>query len=384
MRIGILTQPLLTNYGGLLQNFAMQQILKKNGYEAITIDWLEYNYFSKSFLRKKWLKTYVLSQFNCLFPGWHFMTPAEYKVATQNIDKFKEERINKTRKYQKSVELLGIDTREQLDAFIVGSDQCWRPSYNRSFLRSMFLEFLSPDFKGKRIAYAVSFGTDGWEYSDEETKICGDLARKFDLITTRELSGVELCKNHFKVNATKVQDPTMLLTAEDYLSMFDVNLCNHNKGILTTYILDENNNIKQQIKAIMEKTQLTQRHELRAKLWSEHDFRSKFNIADFTCISVADWLSHIYNAEMVLTNSFHGMVFSILFNKPFWVIGNEGRGLSRFESLLQDLKLEDRIIKTENLDTLDLKKKIEWNSVNQILQEKRDFSKKLLFDTLED
>ena len=378
MKIGILTQPLLTNYGGLLQNYALQQVLIKRGYDVVTIDWLEYNYYSRSFLFKKWIKTYIMSCFNFILPRWHFMTPREVKQTTEKLETFKNTYIIRTSKIRKKEGLNGVDTREKLNCFIVGSDQCWRPSYNGSFLTSMFLDFLPDNYQGKRIAYAASFGTKEWEFSAEETKKCSLLAQKFDLITTREHAGEFLCKNYLHVDATTVLDPTMLLTANDYMSLLGLTNKKQTEGYLATYILDSNEQIEKTISNVANKLNLNHRLELRAKLWSEHYYKDKFNLSDYVCMSMNEWLEGIYNAEMVVTNSFHGMVFSILFNKPFWIVGNKERGLARFESLLQDLQLTNRLLLVNNFDTVDLQEKIDWSKVNKLVEDKRNYSLNLL------
>ena len=85
---------------------------------------------------------------------------------------------------------------------------------------------------------------------------------------------------------------------------------------------------------------------------------------------------------MVIVDSFHGMVFSIIFNKPFWVIGNANRGMSRFTSLLKVFHLEDRLLDMEHLDGVDFSKPINWIGVNTILEEKRNECKTLLLNQL--
>ena len=88
------------------------------------------------------------------------------------------------------------------------------------------------------------------------------------------------------------------------------------------------------------------------------------------------------DAEMTVVDSFHGMVFSILFNKPFWVIGNAERGMSRFTSLLKLFNLEDRLLDESRLDNVDYKRPIDWIKVNTLLEQRRIESKNLLLNAL--
>lgn len=109
----------------------------------------------------------------------------------------------------------------------------------------------------------------------------------------------------------------------------------------------------------------------------------KYRINDCIYPSPLVWLRAFIDAEMTIVDSFHGMVFSILFNKPFWVIGNEERGISRFRSLLSKFGLESRLLSVNNLDAVDLNQSIEWKRVNDILQKERFDSLVRLKESLE-
>ena len=108
----------------------------------------------------------------------------------------------------------------------------------------------------------------------------------------------------------------------------------------------------------------------------------KNNIEDCVYPSVTAWLRAFMDAKLTIVDSFHGMVFSIIFNKPFWVIGNAGRGMSRFTSLLKIFHLEDRLLDADNLDNVDFTKPINWTLVNDILEEQRKECKELLLNKL--
>ncbi|MCS3161253.1 polysaccharide pyruvyl transferase family protein [Bacteroides faecis] len=108
----------------------------------------------------------------------------------------------------------------------------------------------------------------------------------------------------------------------------------------------------------------------------------KTRIEDCVFPGVTTWLRAFMDADMVIVDSFHGMVFSIIFNKPFWVIGNANRGMSRFTSLLKVFHLEDRLLDMEHLDGVDFSKPINWIGVNTILEEKRNECKTLLLNQL--
>lgn len=377
MKIGILTQPLKQNYGGLLQNYALQQVLLGNGYEVKTLDW-QYNYQSFRNKTNGWLKTYVLSLFNFCFSKWHFLTKKEQNYLIEELTEFKDSSIILTEKLKNKKEFFKCANDELFDAYIVGSDQCWRPKYNVGFLEIMYLSFLPKWTKSKRIAYAVSFGTDSWEYTMSQTAGCAKLAKLFDLVTVRENTGIKLCKDYLNVDASLVLDPTMLLRINDYTKLMQCCSSVMKKGGLVTYILDKNVILERLLDELAQKNFL-HRIELNSK---SYNFRNGINLDLYKKISVPDWLSAIYNANITIVDSFHGMVFSILFNKPFWVIGNSKRGMSRFESLLNIFGLENRLIDIKRLGEINIDSPINWNKVNNIIETKRRDSIHMLLNCL--
>ena len=202
------------------------------------------------------------------------------------------------------------------EAIIVGSDQVWRPKYNYR-IEDMFLKF-AEKLPVRRIAYAASFGVDNWEYTSKQTFECAALAKKFDAISVREESGVKLCKEHLGVDATWVLDPTLLLTKEDYESICrDTPVCN--EKYIAVYVLDENENVT----ATYEKESAARGLVVK-----------KFHADSESTLTVPEWLAMFRDASFVVTDSFHGTVFSIICGKEFKCIYNEGRGAARFESLL--------------------------------------------------
>lgn len=382
MKIGILTQPLHSNYGGLLQNYALQQILLRAGFEVETIDWCGAKGIRESLCRIK------LRILHAIFPR-RYSKPKyapnynEISVIRRNTNDFINKYINHTKVVSSKSMFAKRADSGKYDVFVVGSDQCWRPCYN-PFLSSMFLDFVQ-NKQVKRIAYAASFGTDKWEYTQKQTFICSPLAKKFNLITVREDSGVKLCREHLGVDAFHVFDPTLLLTKNDYIHLVEAENEPLAEGTLFNYILDPDDNKTSFIKKVAAKTGFKVFQVLpkcQAETRTKNDVKSR--IEDCVFPRVTTWLRAFMDAEMTIVDSFHGMVFSIIFNKPFWVIGNEHRGMSRFISLLKVFHLEDRLIDADNLNDTDFTKPIDWIAVNKILEEKRIASKELLLNQLKD
>jgi hypothetical protein len=376
MKIGILTQPLHKNYGGLLQNYALQQVLKGMGHEPETIDnGVKRVSFFHRFLST--IKAYLLP----FFLASRYKKPRyspntkEIAIIRQNTDYFIKKYISRTKVLHTSKGFENIANTNNYNAYVVGSDQCWRPKYNDSFLLEMFLSFAEHQPKVKRIAYAASFGTDEWEYSPEMTIKCSALAKKFDLITVREASGVELCRKHLGVDALHVLDPTMLLEKEDYIKLVENENEPQSKGNLFYYILDPNYEKKTLIKDISVENGLTP-FTVMPKYQEENRTKEdvKERIEDCVYPSVTSWLRAFMDAKMVIVDSFHGAVFSIIFNKPFWVIANTKRGCARFDSLLELFGLEERMITPDDL--IDWNKEIDWERVNEIRNKQKILSLK--------
>lgn len=360
MRTGILTLPLHTNYGGILQAYALQTMLGRLGHDAYVIEkerkplgvplWRMPVKYGRRLVRN-------LTGHPCpIFYERKFNR--EQPVIRQHTDKFIDRYVR--RKTFADYTSIG---EQDFDAIVVGSDQVWRPQYFDD-IRTAFLGF-AEGWRIRRMAYAASFGTDAWEYSKRQTQDCRRLLSAFDAVSVRENSGVVLCRERFGVEAEHVLDPTMLLGKEDYERLFLDAQTPKSQGTLLNYILDETPAKIALIAALAEAEGLV-------------PFRVNSRVEDINAPleeriqpPVEQWLRGFADAEYVITDSFHACVFSIIFNKPFFAVGNQGRGLSRFKSLLTMFGLEDRLLCAA--DAADLRTKmgrpIDWNSVNARLEE---------------
>lgn len=377
MKIGILTQPLHNNYGGLLQNYALQQVLKGMGHEVETLDWKAKPEPVREFLwglkqRMLWLKDKTVK-----LPRYQ-PTAKEIAVMSRYTYRFVERYLTVCPHKAATEDEFGRIGRAQgYEAYVVGSDQVWRPSYNPLQL-AMFLSFAEND-DIKRMAYAASFGVSAWEFSPRMTETCARLLRKFELVTVREKSAVDLCRKYLGVKATHVLDPTMLLNKEDYIRLVEKEKEPVSGGTLFYYILDPCDDKKSLIDDIATKQGLipfTILPKCQAENRTKWDIKNR--IEDCVYPSVTSWLRGFMDARMVIVDSFHGAVFSIIFNKPFWVIANAKRGNVRFESLLGMYGLEDRMITLE--DNVDWNKAIDWERMNEIRQKEAARCKLLLED----
>lgn len=364
LKIGILTLPIAENYGGILQAVALYRYLHNQGHDVVLI-------YKDSYQKplKKIVKNILLSSAFDFLNIKRVKNHKELQKRKAFHRTFVEKEIYKISEnlYTKQ-DLENFANKENFDAVIVGSDQVWRKAYiNDKHYKSYFLDFVDGN-KTKKIAYAASFGKDYWEGKDDIEDIA-KLLSDFKAVSTREKSGVAICKNSFGFSDAKhVLDPTMLMDKEFYIdeiiSKYDTSRVS--KGGLLTYVLDEEDEKKEIIDFVKENMPINKVYHLKG-----------FNTSQ-TTYSVPEWLASFSNADFVVTDSFHGMVFSIIFEKDFLVIGNEGRGLDRFVSLLTLLGLEDRLILNKSELNKEKLKKIDFINVKEILNKEQKISEEFL------
>lgn len=341
MRIGIITHPISSNYGGAIQNYALQQVLKKLNHNPISIDCHPRSSLSE-------LMRYNLKNLLYLpFPAkrrpfrWNNHIHPLFKSFANHVC---------LSKYCTKIKRDIIDDYG-LQALIVGSDQVWRPNYVRN-LDDMFLMF-AMDCNVKKISYAASFGVDKWLFDKTQSEKYGKFLSEFDAVSVREKSGIELCRNGFGVDASVVLDPTLLLDAKDY----DVLLESTGKETghyLLAYMLDYD--IEKQ--RVIE--DFAKQKGLEVLAISAHQKVS---------VTVGQWLGLFKKASCIVTDSFHGVAFSIIYRREFVCVVNKNRGAERFISLLSQLDLQDRMVNT--IDEIIFQREIEWISVEKMLKERQ-------------
>lgn len=249
---------------------------------------------------------------------------------------------------------------------IAGSDQIWRKAYTQEDLPVYFLDQASNHIRRSSIAYAASFGTDEWEGGAEESCRCGELLRQFKAVSVRETSGVSICKDVFGVNAVQMPDPTLLVTLEDYERVIHSEKTRIPKSpFLASYVLDESDQTLHLLDEVERNTGL-----YRQRLLPKTTARKRW---DRIYCTVSQWLRYLRDCEAVVTDSFHGCVFSIIYNKPFVCLGNGERGSARFDALFEVFGLADRLVSSRDLEEVlrVLHRPINWQRVNAIHETER-------------
>lgn len=298
------------NYGAVLQASALTSVVKDLGYDVEHINFIPLPSFKK---KLKIYSLWILRQLGLRKKA----APNPVVLNSKVFEVFRNEWIKCTSSTYSNIKNLA-KTRDQYGAVIVGSDQVWRPEYTGEHALAYFLSFV--DSKCLRISYAASFGVDYWK----EPKIKGltltikEELEKFNSISVREKSGVTLCEDIFKVKAQHVLDPTLLvgkLFFEDIINKSD---CRDKIADIVYYKLDLDSDFLDDIRKISEKLNYT-----------DENIYYSYSNGKYYYHSVADWLKNIKDSKLVITDSFHCVCLSILFEKQFIYSANEARGITR-------------------------------------------------------
>lgn len=353
--IAILTFQSSNNYGALLQCYALCETLIKMGKEVSIIN-LNKEYIKDledlPFLPKNKLliKKYINNKF----------FQSEFDVFR---NKFLKDKFTKKLNSIKELD----DFADKFDAVIVGSDQVWRYAYTKKTLKSFFLKFVSENTK--KISYAASFGFDFFEGDKSLSLEIKNLLKRFNAVSVREDKGVEICKTEFDVDAVHVLDPVFLKSSLDYKKLINKNEKIINQPYLAYYLLNPDSFRKKIINYVKNDKGI----QIEKNIYTNEKFsfrKPSLNINKFKFKSFSSWLSLIQNAEFMITDSFHGLAFAIIFNKQFICIANKSRGAARMESILKLLNLTDRLVyEGQEIDSfLKQIKKINYLETNEKLE----------------
>ncbi len=321
MKVGILTQPLGRNYGGLLQNWALQHLLIYSGYEPITLSRV-----AKPSLWRR-LVSYYYHRYVKKDTTLPFMTHQRYLQRYQFLNDFIARNIIVSDDIYSTEALVGEIDHLNLGAIIVGSDQTWRKSYSPC-LDDYFLTFLPPETNVKRISYAASFGLEKPDFSKDDSIMASKALINFDRVGVREPSGVSICST-YGVNAILDLDPTLLVHPSEYLSLCSRDI-KHGKSLFV-YMLDMTNEKFQCVLSYARKLEipnidwfLQENINMESSAWEDRRVLAP----------VEDFIAGIASSQFVIADSYHAAIFSYIFNRPFVIIPNSIRGVSRFEALV--------------------------------------------------
>ncbi|MBQ8422415.1 MAG: polysaccharide pyruvyl transferase family protein [Bacteroidales bacterium] len=356
MKVGIVTMPLCANYGGTLQNWALQQVLIKLGHEPLTLRFpVDYQGMSSC---RYWLKIFPYQVVRFIY---HKITDGKcvkplligtWRRNVQGMEEFVKRYISTT----DFITDLSMDDvyKNDLEALVVGSDQIWRPiMYDAA---NYFFFGFAKNHDIIRVAYAPSIALDYWPFSKETTIQLRELVSKFSAVSVREESSVELVRENLHIDAQWVLDPTMLLRKEDYLSLCK-ELPRNKEPFVFAYILDMTE----------EKQQMAE------KMAKEYGCKILYLTADKVKAedTIEKWLANFRDAVYVVTDSYHGTVFSLIFKKQFYCFYNDKRGNARMDTLKKISGENNRFI---NRMIDELNPDIEYESIEKNINRFREDS----------
>lgn len=352
MKTATLTLPLHVNYGAMLQAYALHKAIESLGKEPILLD-IRPSIYKNNFVIG--LASYLKSKIKQIVSSSSEYGNVEFEI-------FSEKYLNKSKKIRFQYQLRNYCN---YSSYIVGSDQVWRSEYALN-IGLFYFDFL-PNHK-KRSSYAASFGKSDWSYSNNQRETCKKLIDKFELVSVREKSAVELVNKNLCKDAVHVIDPTMIIDPQYYNDLIEIGSKNNfSKNHLFSYVLDITDEKEYIISTLSNELNLT-----------KHVCNE--GLEDSKKMSIEDWLQGIRDSRFIVTDSFHGMVFCLIFKKDFIVLANNHRGYERFSSLLSDLGLMDRLVSEADLSRFQFTEleSIDYELVGSNLAKLKEYSLDIL------
>lgn len=308
------------NYGALLTAYAIQELIKSFGYVSKT------------------LLTYDIDE----------------KMSNRNFREFKEKYLNFTKNITLSE---AHELTKKIKGVILGSDQVLRCKYIKTYnYHKYLLDFV--DKNCKKIAISASFGLNINEFKkDKDTKRylskMRNSLKSFDYLSTRELSGIDILNKCFGLNSDVIIDPVFLVDINKYHDIIKHSEREFN-DVVVTYVLDKD-------KKYFSACNYLQR-------------KYNHNLYELDCNkdSIEDWLKSIKDCKFFVTDSFHGVCFALLFNKPFICVKNAQRGTARFDSIISLFNINDRFINDiDEIYSFDFGKLIDYENINNAIQKEK-------------
>lgn len=324
MRIGMVTfWNSKDNYGQQLQLFALQEVLRKLEFEPFLIKYDRnldkirrnvFNYLNPS-AWSRFFRRFFKAEKKCLEPENH---------VDRHFDVFQNKYIKSTCEVYSKEDLLEFPP--EAEVYLTGSDQVWRKPSD-----VYFLNFGKSGIK--RVSYAASFGRSWEDYSRRDLAQMKKLVSRMDAISVRELDGLDICQKMGRSDARYVVDPTMLLTERFYCEKFNLKKKNKSAYCLVYYLGSSDLLPIQMINEFAEKNKLEVRY------IGAHGQTMGYKKIYPT---IEEWVDLIKDADFVITNSFHGTVFSILMHTNFCAVPGAHSNVRLF-SLLKRFDLMNHL-----------------------------------------
>lgn len=366
MKVGFITRHAVANYGSILQSYAMQETIKNLGYESEIINYIRNDENGKNIgktmlNRSRFWNKNLITRF-----VYNILQTPNYTNSFNRFSEFRRELLKETKEYN-SLEQLKSDCPNE-DVYCTGSDQVWGKIGDDDFDKAYFLDFV-PDDK-KCISYASSFGKEKINKRLEQN--LPKLLKKYNKILVREDSAVKLLGDK-GISSEQTIDPVYLLDKKQWNKM--IGNTKYSKKYILVYQLHNNKKFEKYCKEFAKKVNLPL---IRISISWLYMFRPGKLVLLPT---PQEFMAYFRDAEYVITDSFHGTSFSLIFNKKFVDI-LPGETSTRITSILNLTGTQDRILSNYN-DFETIKKEIDYKEVNAIVERERQNSIKLLKEAIE-
>ena len=357
MKISIITRHAVPNYGSLLQSYATQKIFEKIGFDVEFINYVRYDERATELVDtlvkgKKWNKNIITRN---IYKSIQYFN---YKKQVDTFNKYRYGFINETKEIYGNCDEIAKKIPEA-DIYCSGGDQIWGPIGNEIYDKTYFLDFLNNVNDKTCIAFSSSFGTEKIEKKLEQN--LSTLLNKYKYMFVREKSAESIIKKNGFENVSEILDPTILLNSNEWNKIISNDI--KEKDYILVYQLHSNKEFDKYANKV---SKIVKKPLIRISPSIFHIVRSgKFKYLP----NQYEFLAYFKNADLVLTDSFHGTVFSLIFNKQFVCI-NPGKTQTRIKNILRLTNLEDRILESFSSFGL-INKTIDYDKVNPILENKR-------------
>lgn len=362
--IGIITIHRVTNFGSVLQTFATQRFLESLECDVTVIDYIAPRLTLRNIFNDIFIKRRREGRLYQKISGFISMEILNRFV----FNRFLKKHIKLSKDKYYSLEDIEKDFPKQ-DYYMTGSDQVWNSFYNKFIDPVFFLNFA----EGTKISFASSFGRE--KIDDKELGQIKLFLNKYKNISVRENSGVELLQSMGFDNIQHLVDPTLLFTKQDWFNLLPLKVNKKKTPYVLIYPM-----------SVIDPTLFTLARQVANEINGDVYFLGSglktYKQADrtFKFQSPIEFLSLINNAEFVVTNSFHGTLFSITFNKKFLVVRPE-KFHTRIQSILELLHLEDRVYSGQE-NVAQFLEDIDYTTVNVHLEIERIKSKSFIVHAL--
>ena len=376
MKIDIITLSCAMNYGAVLQTYGLYAFMEDNGFTTEVIDYIprHYNFDAPDYTDKYlehtrlWKKNFVLRYI------WKKIVFSKILQDRKVFSKFLLNNLTLTKTYYPDDEL---ETNPPIaDIYVTGSDQLWNSDYfwEVTIEKPYYLDFLPDDTY--RIAYASSFGKE--KLSSTEAPLVKECLSKYSYISVREKSGLQILKS-IGLNGIEMADPVILCNLEKYVNLAD------SAGITERdYILLFMIGFNRKLYRMADKLARENKKKL-ITLIPSNIYRNIYVKGKIILPSVEEWCGYMKNASYIITNSFHGSVFAILFNRNFSSCMAAGYN-GRIYNLLDKTGLLERTVGEEEYNKIKQQydNEIDYFKINKKVNDWRAYSQKWLLSSIRD